>query len=57
MYVTKEWLEHKIQELNTWLQQHEKLNHFQYAEKKQNRNYYVSKIIELEELGIKKIKV
>ncbi|WP_165764224.1 hypothetical protein [Flavobacterium oreochromis] len=57
MNVTKEWLELKIHELNTWLQQHERLNHVQYAEKKQNRDYYVRKIIELEELELEKIKV
>ncbi|MFY8187520.1 MAG: hypothetical protein ACOVLC_06115 [Flavobacterium sp.] len=57
MTVNKEWLEKKVKELNDWLREHEKGTHFEYAQKKQNRDYYVNKLIELEESGIQKIKV
>ncbi len=57
MKTSKQWLENKIKELNDWLQVHEKINHFQYAEKKQNRDYYVNKLIELEENGLKEIEI
>lgn len=57
MKVSKQWLENKIKELNDWLQLHEKVNHFQYAQKKQNRDYYVRRLIELEENNLEKIKV
>lgn len=57
MNVSKKWLESKIKELNDWLQLHEKGIHFEYAQKKQNRDYYVRKLIELEENNLEKIKV
>lgn len=57
MNVSKQWLENKIKELNDWLQLHEKGIHFEYAQKKQNRDYYVRKLIELEENNLEKIKV
>jgi hypothetical protein len=57
MIVSKQWLEAKVKELNDWLKEHEKGVHFEYAQKKQNRDYYVGKLIELEESGIQKIKV
>jgi hypothetical protein len=55
MVVSKEWLETKIKDLNEWLLEHEKGNHFEYAEKKHNRDYYVNQLIELEESGMQKI--
>ncbi len=57
MTVSKQWLENKIKELNDWLIKNEKTNHFEYAPKKQNRDYYVRKIIELEENDLETIKV
>ncbi|MBP7319113.1 MAG: hypothetical protein KA980_12990 [Flavobacterium sp.] len=57
MTVSKQWLENKIKELNDWLIRNEKTNHFEYAPKKQNRDYYVRKIIELEENDLETIKV
>ena len=48
-------LELKIESLNDWLRYNE--NHKDYKEKHQNRNYYVSKLIELEESGLEKIEV
>jgi len=57
MTVSKQWLENKIKELNDWLIRNEKTNHFEYAQKKQNRDYYVRKIIELEENDLETIKV
>ena len=56
MKKSKEWLEQKVKELNDWLQQHPE-NHFEYKLKTQNRNYYVSKLIELEESNVKFIKI
>lgn len=57
MTVSQEFLEAKIADLNEWLLQHENENHFEYAEKKHNRDYYVTKLIELHESGLDKIKL
>ena len=57
MTVTKQWLENKIKELNDWLFDNEKGNHFEYAPNKHKRDYYVRKLIELEENQMTTIKV
>ena len=57
MTVTKQWLENKIKELNDWLFDNEKGNHFEYAPNKHKRDYYVRKLIELEENQLGTIKV
>jgi hypothetical protein len=58
MRVSKEWLENKIKELNDWLLANEKQPFFvEYAIEKQKRNYYVGKLIELEENELETIKV
>ena len=57
MTVTKQWLENKIKELNDWLFDNEKGNHFEYAPNKHKRDYYVRKLIELEENKIKNIEI
>lgn len=57
MKVTKQWLENKISELNNWLKKHEKGIHFEYAQKLHNRNFYVKKLIELEENNLESIKI
>ncbi len=57
MRVSKEWLETKIKELNAWLIANEKGIHFDYAHKKRSRDYYVNKLIELEENNLQTIKV
>jgi phage antirepressor YoqD-like protein len=64
MKVSKEWLEIKIKELNDWLLENGisqlsiKLNQsLEYRIKKSNRDYYVSKLIELEENQLQTIKV
>lgn len=57
MTVSKEWLEQKIKSLNDWLMENEKGIHFEYAQKKRSRDYYVSKLIELEENNLKTVKV
>ena len=57
MTVTKQWLENKIKELNDWLFENEKGNHFEYAPNKHKRDYYVRKLIELEENQLGTIKV
>ena len=48
MKVTKQWLEAKIKTLNEWLQSNP-TTHFEYAPATQKRNYYVAKLIALEE--------
>ena len=45
-------LEKKVQDLNAWLLNPENANHADYKLKEHDRNYYVSKIIEKEELNI-----
>ena len=57
MTVTKQWLENKIKELNDWLFDNEKGNHFEYAPNKHKRDYYVRKLIELEENQLKAIEI
>mgnify|MGYP000210922801 FL=1 len=57
MTVTKQWLENKIKELNDRIFENEKGNHFEYAPNKHKRDYYVRKLIELEENQLGTIKV
>ena len=57
MRATKQFLENKIKELNEWLFDNEKGNHFEYAPNKHKRDYYVRKLIELEENQLGTIKV
>ncbi|WP_268846777.1 hypothetical protein [Flavobacterium aestivum] len=57
MIATKDWLETKVQELNEWIITHENIKHPQLNEKIQNRNYYVNKLVEMDETGIEKIKI
>jgi hypothetical protein len=57
MKVSKQWLEIKIAALNDWLIANEKGIHFEFASKKRNRDYYVNKLIELEENQLETIKV
>ena len=59
MKVTKQWLENEIKVLNTWLLQneYEKQLILGYNQEVQKRNYYVNKLIELEENQLETIKV
>ncbi|MEB3799832.1 hypothetical protein INQ45_01655 [Flavobacterium columnare] len=57
MTVTKDWIEAKVQELNDWIRIHENTNHPQLNEKIQNRNYYVSKLVEMDELELENITI
>ncbi|HEX8577137.1 MAG TPA: hypothetical protein VF677_12655 [Flavobacterium sp.] len=57
MTVTKQWLENKIKQLNDWLRENEKGIHFEYVKNKRSRDYYVGKLIELEEDQLSTIKV
>lgn len=57
MKVSKQWLETKIKELNEWLFANEKGTPHEYARQKRNRDYYVNKLIELEENQLTTIKV
>lgn len=56
MEVTKQWLESKIAKLNDWLDRASS-KHFKYRLKCQNRDYYVRKLIELEEQSLDTIKI
>ncbi|QYS89088.1 hypothetical protein [Flavobacterium davisii] len=49
--MTKLELEAKIKELNEWLQNPENQKNSDYKKKVQARNYYVNRIIEIEEYG------
>lgn len=51
------WLENKIKELNDWLQMPGAENRPEYNLKKRDRDYYVQKLIELEEYGLVKIEL
>lgn len=55
MVVSKQWLEAKIKTLNEWLFENE--NHTDYVRLKSSRDYYVNKLIELEENQVLTIKV
>ena len=55
MVVSKNWLDNKIKELNEWLTSNE--NHEDYSKNKYARDYYVNKIIDLEENQQTTIKV
>lgn len=57
MKVTKKWLENKIETLNNWLMENSKGIHFEYAPNKQKRDYYVNKLLELQEKNIEKIAI
>lgn len=57
MVVEKQWLEKKVKELNEWLQLNDKGIHFEYAGNKQKRDYYVNKLIEMEQQNLNKIKI
>jgi hypothetical protein len=56
MNATPQWLENKIKELNDWLLENNE-DHPEYFIKKQNRDYYVRKIIILEENQLETIKI
>lgn len=57
MTVSKQWLENRIKDQNEWLFENEQANHTSYALVKHKRDYYVRKLIELEENLLPNIKV
>ena len=57
MKVTKQWLEKTIKNLNDWLQMNAKGIHFEYAETKNKRDYYVNKLIEMEKYDLDHIDI
>jgi hypothetical protein len=57
MKVSQDWLAKRVEELNEWLLANEKGIHFEYAAKKQKRDYYVNKLIEMEQSNLTKIKI
>lgn len=56
MIITAPALETRVKNLNDWLQNHP-TTHYLYAQKKQNRDYYVRKLCEMDELQLKTIKI
>ena len=56
MMMNKMSLENKVSKLNEWLQNHPE-THFAYAQKKQNRDYFVNKLCDMDELGLNVIKI
>ena len=56
MTVNKEYLERKVSKLNEWMQS-TPTTHFMFSQKVQNRNYYVGKIIQMDEQGLNTIKI
>lgn len=55
--MTKKQLETKVNDLNEWLMNPVNCKGKVYSEREHNRNYYVSKLIELEESKQKTIRV
>ncbi len=56
MRVSQGYLEIKVKEISDWLLVNSS-NHEQYKQKKQQRDYYVYKLCEMEELGVEIIKI
>jgi hypothetical protein len=57
MRATKQFLENKIKELNDWLFDNEKNQSPEFKTNKHKRDYYVRKLIELEENQLKAIEI
>lgn len=56
MIVNEQFLERRVNKLNTWLMHHNELHHL-YRQQKQKRDYYVHKLTMMDELGTKTIKI
>lgn len=56
-FVTKDWLENQIKELNQWLFDYGPYERAERRQKEHDRNYYVRKLIELEENKFNMIEV
>lgn len=56
MQVNKTYLERKVEQLNKWMQNHP-VTHFSYNQKKQNHSYYMGKLCDMDDLGLKTIKI
>lgn len=55
--VNKDWLDSQIKELNLWLHNNSGADKEEIRIKKHNRDYYVAKLIELEENEFKMIEI
>ncbi len=55
--MTKLQLENKVSDLNKWLDDANNIRNIHYSQKQQNRNFYVRKLIELEESELNVIRV
>lgn len=56
MKVSKEYIENKVKELNEWLQANKSTDP-DYKQKTHNRNFYVDKLIEMDENGLEKVTI
>ncbi|WP_408036295.1 hypothetical protein [Tenacibaculum aestuarii] len=56
MIITKPALESKVDNLNSWLQHHPE-THYLYRQQTQKRDYYVNKLCDMDDLGLKTIKI
>ncbi|MDB0602615.1 hypothetical protein PL373_16050 [Tenacibaculum maritimum] len=56
MNVTAQLLELKVNKINTWLQA-TPINHADYWENQQKRNYYVNKLCEMDKYNLDIIKI
>lgn len=57
VFMSKNQLENKINELNHWLEKPQNAKHVDYLKTERFRVFYVNKIINLEVKGLEKIKV
>ena len=56
MIVNAPHLERRVTKINQWLQHHPE-THYMYKQEKQKRDYYVNKLTEMDEYGLKTIKI
>lgn len=56
MTVTKQYLERKVRDITEWLQNHHE-SHKEHKKYISNRDYYVNKLVEMDELGINQIEL
>lgn len=56
MLVNAPHLESRVAKLNEWLQHHNEQHHL-HRQQLQKRDYYVNKLCEMDELGIKTINI
>ncbi len=56
MTVTKQYLEREVRDITEWLQNHSE-SHRERKKYISNRDYYVNKLVEMDELGLEEAKL